>query len=58
MNAVKSISIYTILGQKIFDAVISSNKTTIDISNQPKGVYLYKVFGEQEETKGGKLIVE
>jgi uncharacterized delta-60 repeat protein len=57
-NAVKSISIYTILGQKIYDAVISSNKTTIDISNQPKGVYLYKVFGEEGEVKSGKLIIE
>ena len=58
MNAVKSISIYTILGQKIHDAVISSNETTIDISNQPKGVYLYKVFGEEGETKSGKLVIE
>ena len=58
MNAVKSISIYTILGQKIHDAVISSNETTIDISNQPKGVYLYKVFGVEGETKSGKLVIE
>ena len=58
MNTAKSISIYSILGQKIYDTVISSNETTIDISNQPKGVYLYKVFGENGETKSGKLIVE
>ena len=58
MNATKSISIYTFLGQKIYDAVISSNKTTIDISNQPTGVYLYKVFGEEGETKSGKLVIE
>jgi hypothetical protein len=58
MNDAKSISIYTILGQKIYDMVISSNETTIDISNQPKGVYLYKVFGEKGETKSGKLVIE
>ena len=58
MNTAKSISIYTILGQKIYDAVISSNETTIDISNQPKGVYLYKVFGVEGETKSGKLVIE
>ena len=58
MNTAKSISIYTILGQKIYDAVISSNETTIDISNQPKGVYLYKVIGEEGETKSGKLVIE
>jgi uncharacterized delta-60 repeat protein len=58
MNAAKSISIYTILGQKIYDAAISSNETTIDISNQPKGVYLYKVLGEEGETKSGKLVIE
>ena len=56
--ATKSISIYTIQGQKIYDAAISSNETTIDISNQPKGVYLYKVFGEEGETKSGKLVIE
>lgn len=58
INAIKYISIYTILGQKIYNAVISSNATTIDISNQPKGVYLYKVFSENGETKSGKLIIE
>jgi uncharacterized delta-60 repeat protein len=58
MNAAKSISIYTILGQKIHDAAISSNETTIDISNQPKGVYLYKILGEKGEVKSGKLVIE
>jgi uncharacterized delta-60 repeat protein len=58
MNTAKSISIYSILGQKIYDTVISSNETTIDISNQPKGVYLYKVFGIQGGTKSGKLVIE
>jgi len=58
MNATKSISIYTILGQKIYDTVFSSNETTIDISNQPKGVYLYKVCGLEGETKSGKLVIE
>lgn len=58
MNDVKSISIYTLLGQKIYDSIISSNETTIDITNQPKGVYLYKVLGEEGETKSGKLVIE
>ena len=58
IKAVKSISIYTLMGQKVYDAVILSNETTIDISNQPKGVYLYKVFGEEGETKSGKLVIE
>ena len=58
INNAKTISIYTILGQKIYDTVISSNETTIDISNQPKGVYLYKVFGENGEAKSGKLVIE
>ena len=58
MDATKSISIYTLLGQKIYDSVISSNETTIDISNQPKGVYIYKVCGLEGETKSGKLVIE
>lgn len=57
-NTAKSISIYTIVGHKIYDSLILSNETTIDISNQPKGVYLYKVFEEEGETKSGKLVIE
>ena len=58
INAKKTICIYTLLGQKIYDADILTNETFIDISNQPKGVYLYKVFGEEGETKCGKLVIE
>lgn len=58
INYAKSISIYNIIGQKIYDAAILSNENTIDISNQPKGAYLYKVLGEEGETKIGKLLIE
>jgi uncharacterized delta-60 repeat protein len=58
MNDARSISIYSLVGQKLYDTVISSNETTIDVSNQPKGVYLYKVFGKEGETKNGKLVIE
>jgi uncharacterized delta-60 repeat protein len=54
----KHISVYTILGQKIFSKDITDKETIINISGQPKGVYFYKVIGQNGEEKSDKLIVE
>ena len=53
----KSIVIYTVLGQKIYTKTITTERT-IDISGHPKGIYLYKVYGENNEVKSGKLLLE
>lgn len=53
----KTIEIYNAFGQKIYDAVISSNYTTIDISSQPTGIYFYKIY-DGNNSNSGKLILE
>ena len=54
----KTIEVYTILGQKIYSKPLTENESTLNLSAQPKGVYLYKVFGDKGETKSGKLVIE
>ena len=57
-SGAKSIVVYTLLGQRIYSKAITAIETTIDISGQPKGVYMYKVSGENNEVKSGKLVIE
>jgi len=41
-----TIEIYDLMGKKVWSKVSSENKLEIDISNQPKGIYLVKVVSE------------
>ena len=51
------ISIYNILGEKIYQSVIANSKSEIDLSNQTKGVYFIKIyFGETVLTK--KIVIQ
>jgi len=43
------VSVYNVLGEKIYHSEISSLKSEIDLSNQPDGVYLIGVKTEQGE---------
>lgn len=54
----KQIDIYTILGQKIFSKTITCKETSIDISNHPKGVYIYNLYSNNSKIKTGKIVVE
>lgn len=43
-----AVSVYTITGAKVFTSNVSSlNRATIDISQQPKGIYIVKVNNSQ-----------
>jgi uncharacterized delta-60 repeat protein len=54
----KRIDIYTILGQKIFSKDLINYETNVDISSQPKGVYIYNLYGNNSVVKSGKLVIE
>ena len=54
----KQLDIYTILGQLVFSKVITDKETSIDISNQPKGVYIYNLYSNNSKIKTGKIVVE
>lgn len=48
--------LYTILGEEIMSTNITSTSTTINTSNLSSGVYFYKVIGDNQIIKSGKLI--
>ncbi|HXP49189.1 MAG TPA: T9SS type A sorting domain-containing protein [Bacteroidia bacterium] len=54
-----SVEIYNMLGEKIYTAKINATNTQIDLSNNPSGIYLYRVI---TETGGlvseGKLVIQ
>jgi hypothetical protein len=57
------IEIYNILGEKIYVSTLinigtTSMVTEIDLSNEPKGVYLYKIVLQRESVLSGKIVVE
>jgi len=43
VNSNNLVEIYDIMGKKVFSKTVNKNKITIDIANQPKGIYLVKV---------------
>jgi PKD repeat protein len=53
------LEVYNVLGEKVFENVLPDNivNTTINLSNQAKGVYFYKFISTGIE-KNGKLVVE
>jgi hypothetical protein len=57
-----SIQIYNMLGEQIFTnnyPILASRSISIDISNQPMGIYLYRLVSEKGEFIGsGKLVVQ
>jgi len=42
-NSDNLVEIYDVMGKKIWSKAVLTNKELIDISNQPKGIYLVKV---------------
>ena len=52
------IEIYNMLGEKIYHRYFYSDKTEINLSQQPKGMYFYKVLSEGKFISSGKLIVQ
>ncbi len=54
----KNIEVYSVLGQKIYSKSIVENESSIDLSNQPKGIYFYKISDNNIVIKSGKLIIE
>lgn len=59
INSKCEVEIYNVLGEKIYQKVINSNNTEINLNGQPQGIYFYRVLKETGELVGsGKLIVE
>lgn len=54
------VEIYNVLGEKVYSRLLLPNlQFLIDISNQPDGVYLYKIITQNGKLEGeGKLILQ
>lgn len=53
------ITVYNVLGQQVFFSKLTNIQTNINLSNQPKGVYIYRVLNENgESVSTGRLIIE
>jgi hypothetical protein len=50
------IEIYNSLGEKISDVELKDEKTTIDLSNEAKGIYFYQILTDGKVISEGKLI--
>ncbi|CAN5421959.1 hypothetical protein BH09BAC5_BH09BAC5_05270 [soil metagenome] len=50
--------LYNMLGEKIFADEFLNNEMEIDLSNQPKGIYSYRIFDENGEVSSGKVVVQ
>jgi hypothetical protein len=55
------IEVYNVLGEKIYGGMLKQvqHDNTIDISNQPNGMYLYRVLNNDGSLVGeGKVVVQ
>ena len=59
-NEKARIEVYNVLGENVFSKLsIVNYPLSIDISNQPEGVYFYRVLGETGNVIGnGKMVIE
>ena len=52
------LEIYNVLGEEIYQTMLISNTTQINLNERPNGVYFYRVLKETGELVGsGKLII-
>jgi uncharacterized repeat protein (TIGR03803 family) len=59
VNNPSSVEIYNTLGAKIYNSKLNSTNTTVDISNNADGVYLYRVLSESGElVSEGKFVIQ
>jgi len=53
------IEVYNVLGEKIYSSSFSAPRTTLNLTGQPSGIYLYRITSEKGEAIAtGKLILQ
>jgi hypothetical protein len=53
----KTIEVYNLLGQRIYQAEADRDKYPIDLSSQVKGIYSYRIIDDAELVQKGKIVV-
>ncbi|OFY86022.1 MAG: hypothetical protein A3F72_21500 [Bacteroidetes bacterium RIFCSPLOWO2_12_FULL_35_15] len=58
IGSVTDIEIYNELGERVYKSVITNQQSEIDLSDQPKGLYLYWVTNKQQLIGNGKFVIQ
>lgn len=54
-----TIRIYNMLGEEIFFKLLNAGNSILNLSDEPKGIYLYRLISDDgEQVYSGKLIIE
>jgi PKD repeat protein len=53
-----AVEIYSLLGAKIYSAVLEEGTNAIDMSSHAQGIYSYRVFSASKQLYAGQLILE
>jgi hypothetical protein len=56
---ISKIKIINPLGKTIYSVILNGKKVKIDLNNEAKGIYFYKIyFGENKIVESGKIVLE
>jgi len=55
---ISRIEIMNVLGEKIYSSNANSKKAMIDLSGEPKGIYIYKITAGENNVCTGKIVVQ
>jgi hypothetical protein len=58
INTINLIELFALSGVKVMQQKINTARQLIDVSQIPSGMYLYKIFETNNESKCGKLLIE
>jgi hypothetical protein len=59
VNSLSSIEIYNMFGEKIYTTKLNAIDTQIDLTNNPDGIYLYRVLTETGGLiSSGKMVIQ
>ncbi len=48
--------LYTILGEEVLNEALSKQSNTVETSNLPSGIYIYKIISNNKVVQSGKLV--
>lgn len=58
LQSASELSIYDVLGQKVFSKIVNGKQETVNMSGASSGIYFYKLKNENGTAASGKLVIE
>lgn len=53
-----SIEVLNVTGEKVYSAELNGTELNVNLENQPKGIYFYRLTSDNNTVKTGKLIIQ